>query len=63
MEARLRVGEAAAHLGISSWLLRREARAGRIPYVLIAGRYEFERQALDSYLDARRIPAKTQAGS
>ena len=63
MEPRLRIIPAAAYLGISSWKLRREAQAGQIPHVLIAGRYEFERQALDDYLEAHRVPANPQVRS
>ena len=58
---RLRIAGAATPLGMSAWLLRKEVRAGRIPYVLIGNRYEFKVEDLDAYLDARRVPARTQA--
>jgi excisionase family DNA binding protein len=58
---RLRATAAAARLGISEWMLKRDVRAGKIPHYVVGNRYEFDPEELDRYLAAQHRPAQPAA--
>lgn len=50
MNGRIGVVEAARHVGCTIGEIRRSCKRGRFPFVILGGRYLFEREALDTAL-------------
>jgi excisionase family DNA binding protein len=60
---RLKTPDAAAHLGITEWLLLELVRRGEIAHYKVGKRFEFDRADLDAWIAAQRVPAREPAAS
>ena len=57
MEKLLNVIKVAELLGLHPESIRRLCRAGRIPYLKVAGRLRFAPRAIEAWLSKRSVPA------
>jgi excisionase family DNA binding protein len=50
----MRISEAAAYMGVSSWFVELKIRSGELPALKLCRHYTLLREDLDAFLDAQR---------
>lgn len=52
-----RISEASVYMGVSSWFVEQEIRAGRLPALKLCRHYTLLKEDLDAHLDAAKQAA------